>query len=84
MANRKHNLRVKGWWKYLSETGQVRRTFIWYTPDDIQEIDCVDSLKNILDMYDNPHPTHQNDLELFYAWAMTQYINDRVRRLNKD
>ena len=78
------NIKVKGWWHYLNDTGRVRRTFVWYTPDDVQEIDCVDSLKNILDMYKNPEPSHRNDYELFYAWAMTQYINERLRRLAED
>ena len=63
--------------KRLASFGRIRPKFLYYSPEDIFEIDCIDSLNDLFQCY-TPCGQPQNIYEFAYCELMTHSI---VRRL---
>ena len=63
---------------------QCRGKWAWYTPADIQEIDCDQSLNDIFYLYyERPNPPFPDysDVEFMYCWLMRLCIYKRLCEL---
>ena len=84
MAPRRKNLpenfREMPLWLILRKRGKVQVKFLRYNPEDIKEIDCIESLKTLNGLY-SPSSQPMCDEEDFYIRLMQNAIFERLRSL---
>ena len=69
-------------WQILIKHGQVRPQYYRFTPEDIREIDCKQSLADIAELYYVVHSSQpQNDEEWAYIEMMRRCCMKRVWEL---
>ena len=66
--------------KRLAKSGRIRQKFLWYSVEDIFEIDCVESLAHISDRY-NPCSQPHNIYEFAYCELILRCIRRRLAAL---
>lgn len=64
-------------WRLLAESGYVRQKFLRYNPDDVAEIDDMDTLEHLRDLY-TPASQPHNFYEHAYIELVIDAINDRL------
>ena len=67
-------------WRALAESGQIRPKFLRYNPEDVAELDDLDSLNQLRDWY-TPASQPRNYHEWAYCTLMVDAVNDRVYAL---
>lgn len=60
-------------WEYLLKRGNIREKYAFYTPEDIEEIDCKKTLKWLYEKY-NPSSQPRNVDEELYFYIMSSAI----------
>ena len=68
-------------WKKVAKTGMVRKKFLKYSPEDIEEIDSVTSLKRIQLKYTVPSKKTANVMEEFYISLMSSSISLKLAKI---
>lgn len=64
-------------WKVLADTGYVRRKFLRWTPEDVEEMDDLETLE-MLRSYYTPASQPQNHFEAAYCQCIIDAVNDRL------
>lgn len=68
-------------WKKVARTGMVRKKYLKYSPDDVEEIDSVTTLKRILKQYTVPPKKVTNIMEEFYLSLMASCITMKLKKM---
>lgn len=66
-------------WQRVRESGRVRRKYAHYTPEDVEEIDDVETLNFLYDSYKVPATQPQNCSEFIYFRLMADCLWRRLR-----
>ena len=70
------------WWEKFRKSGAVAGEWGYYTPHDVQEIDCVDKLVNLFELYNHPSPYKiRNSHERAYVRVMACCLWWRLNKL---
>ena len=64
-------------WRVLAESGRIRSKFLNWTPEDVAEIDDLDSLEQLRVWY-TPASQPQNVFEEAYFELMIDAVNTRL------
>ena len=87
---RKHNNcrtcgqpQVQSLWQFLKNTGGVRAKYLSYTPEDVEEIDDIDTLRWLYDKYHMPASQPQTVEESMYQCLMSFHLGVKIDSLQK-
>ena len=64
-------------WRALAQSGYVRAKYLQWTPEDVHEMDCMDTLWWLREKY-QPFSQPQNCFEARYLELMINAVNDRL------
>ena len=67
-------------WRLLAESGQVREKFLRFTPEDAEEIDDIDSLLHLRELY-FPSSQPRNYYEVAYMQLVREALEARLYKL---
>lgn len=67
----------KAGWCFLRDSGYVREKYLRYTPEDVEEIDDLDTLTDLLHWYNPPSQPH-NFYEACYLTLMLEAVRARL------
>ena len=62
-------------------SGKVTPKLLWYSPEDIAEIDCVESLRHIRKDFDIETMEPSTKTDMFFACSMYELITYRMDEL---
>ena len=68
-------------WRFVAESGCVRKKFLHYNIEDIEEIDCVETLERLYKLYGLPSSQASNLTEDFYVSLMASKIAQKIYKL---
>ena len=87
---RKHNNcrtcgqpQVQSLWQFLKNTGGVRAKYLSYTPEDVEEIDDIDTLRWLYDKYHMPASQPQTVEESMYLDLMSFHLGVKLDSFKK-
>ena len=69
--------------EFLKNSGGVRAKYLSYTPEDVEEIDSLDTLRWLYDKYNLPASQPQTVEEATYQCIMTFHLGVKIRELEK-
>ena len=64
-------------WEFLKKRGNVRRKYLTYTPEDVEEIDCLETLEWLYEEY-NPSEQPRNMDESVYLNLMCAELKKKI------
>ena len=67
-------------WRLLAESGYVREKFLRFTPEDAEEIDDLDSLLHLRELY-FPSSQPRNHYEVVYMQLVREALEARMYNL---
>ena len=67
-------------WRLLAESGYVREKFLNFTPEDAEEIDDIDSLIHLRELY-FPSSQPRNHYEAVYIQLVREALEARLYKL---
>ena len=79
-----YSLKSPSLWRLCADSGLVRRKFLRYNIDDIEEIDYVETLERLYNFYNLPSSQTQNLIEEFYVCLMGTRILKRILKLREE
>lgn len=65
-------------WQTLRASDRVRAKFAYYTPEDVREIDCPDTLRKIYKLYACPASQPHSPEEWAYCSLMASALFARI------
>ena len=78
-----YSLRHIPMWRFVAESGLVRKKFLHYNVEDVEEIDCLETLEHLYKLYGLPSSQANNLTEDFYISLMATKIAAKIYRLKK-
>ena len=75
--------RPKELWEFIRDRGHVRSKYLSYTPEDVEEIDCLDTLRWLYEKY-NPSDQPRNMDECVYWTIMAIEVKKKILRLENE
>ena len=75
--------KVVALWQFLKNTGGVRAKYLTYTPEDVDEIDDIDTLRWLYGKYNVPASQPQTLEETMYLNLMSFHLGVKLDSLEK-
>ena len=75
--------RQQSLWQFLKNTGGVRAKYLTYTPEDVEEIDDIDTLRWLYNKYHVPAGQPQTLEETMYLHLMSFHLGVKLNKLEK-
>ena len=68
---------------FLMKSGGVKAKYLSYTPEDVEEIDDLDTLRWLYDKYKLPASQPQTVEEATYQCLMTYHLGIKIKQIEK-